>query len=84
MKLNCIFDKYKNIFGKPGTGIHKYKLLNTAIVDYILSILLAILIAFLTKIPLVLTTISVFILGILAHILFGIDTDVVRFLKLNC
>ena len=36
--------KYSNIFGNPGKGLHKYRIFNIAIVDVVLSVLLAILI----------------------------------------
>ena len=33
--------KYKNIFGKVGKGVHSYRIFNIAIVDVILTFLLA-------------------------------------------
>ena len=33
--------RYKHIFGKPNTGIHTYRFFNIAIVDVMLTILLA-------------------------------------------
>lgn len=82
--MSCPFSKYKNFFGKPNTGVHSYRFLNTAIVDYLLSIVLAIFITYLTSIPLVLTTISILLLGIILHALFGVNTNSVKFFKLNC
>jgi hypothetical protein len=35
------FCKYKNIFGEPGKGVHKYRLGGIAVVDMGLTILLA-------------------------------------------
>lgn len=72
--------KYKDIFGKPGEGIHKYRFLGTAISDYLLTILAAVIITYFTKIPLVLTTIFAFVLGILFHIIFGVETNTTRYL----
>ena len=80
----CILSEYKNIFGKVGTGAHKYRFLNAAIVDYALTILGAILITYLTGIPLVLTTIGLFILAILLHYLFGVETNTLKYLGINC
>ena len=40
--MYCLFSKYKNILGVPGKGVHKYQFLDTAIVDYIFTILGAI------------------------------------------
>ena len=80
----CPFSEYKDAFGIPGEGAHSYKFLNTAIVDYILSIILASVITYYTKIPLVLTTISVLIIGILLHMLFDVDTNTIKYLGLSC
>jgi hypothetical protein len=82
--MGCLFEKYKNILGIPGKGIHKYRFLGTAVMDYVFSILLAILITYLTHIPLVLTTIGILVLGIVLHALFGVETNAIRFLKLTC
>ena len=35
------FCKYKDIFGKPKTGLHSYRIFNIAVVDFLLTILLA-------------------------------------------
>ena len=65
---------YKYLVGFPGKGVHSYRFLDTAIVDYIFSILLAMIITKLTKIPLVLTTIGVLVLGIILHFAFCMKT----------
>ena len=80
----CPFSRFKDILGIPMEGIHSYRFLNTAIVDYSMSIILAFVIAYYTDIPLVLTTIGVFILGILLHMLFGVDTSTIKYLGLTC
>tara|TARA_B100001121_G_scaffold64468_1_gene56556 strand:- start:230 stop:469 length:240 start_codon:yes stop_codon:yes gene_type:complete len=72
--------KYKDILGKPKEGVHKYRFLDTAVVDYILSILGAIILTYFSDIPLVLTTIFSFSLGIILHILFGIHTNTTKYL----
>ena len=74
------FKKYKNLLGEPNTGVHKYKFLGTSIIDYIITIFIAIFISYITDIPLVLTTIIVFILGIIIHILFGVPTNTTKYL----
>ena len=33
--------KYKDLFGKPDTGVHKFRIFNIAIVDTLLTLLLA-------------------------------------------
>lgn len=72
--------KYKNIFGAPGTGVHKYKFKGTSIVDYFLTIFGAFVITYFTNIPLVITTIGLFLIGIVLHYLFGIETQVLNFI----
>jgi len=79
--INSPFKRYKNIFGNPGEGIHKYRFLNTAIIDFIGAIVLACLMTYITDIPLVLTTIWSFELGLLLHVLFGVETSSVKYLK---
>ena len=81
----CIFSEYKNLFGKQGTGTHKYRFLNdTAILDYFLTILFAMFVTWVTKIPLVLTTIFVLISGIIVHYLFGVQTNTLKYLGIKC
>ena len=80
----CIFSKYKNIFGEAGKGVHSYRFLNTALVDYLLTILGAILLTYLTDIPLVLTTIGLLVLGLILHYLFGVNTSSLKYLGITC
>ena len=82
--MPCPFSKYSEIFGKQNEGVHSSRFLDVATIDYFLSILGAIVISFFTKIPLVLTTIIVLVLGIILHMLFGINTSAVKYLGLNC
>ena len=77
----CIFKEFKDILGQPGKGIHKIRIVNTPLVDYAASILLAILITYINnKIPLVVSTILVLILGEILHVLFGVKTPTTNFL----
>ena len=48
---SCPFREFKDIFGRPGKGIHAYRIFDTALVDYILSLLGAMLITYLDKYP---------------------------------
>jgi hypothetical protein len=81
---SCPFREFKDMFGRPGKGIHSYRIFDTAIVDYVLSLLGAMLITYLTSVPLVITTICILVLGIIFHILFGVDTAAVAFLGFKC
>ena len=37
--MKCPFIKYRNILGEPGKGVHRFRFLNSAVVDYILTLL---------------------------------------------
>ena len=80
----CIFKQYKDIFGAPKTGVHSYRFLGVALVDYSLTILGAMLITYLTGVPLVITTIVLLILGVILHYLFGVQTNTLNYLGINC
>jgi len=79
-----MFKKYRNILGTPGHGIHKPRICGTAAVDYLSTILLAIVLCYVTGIPLVLTTVSLLVLGTIAHALFGVETDTLKYLGIRC
>ena len=72
--------KYKNILGIPGQGPHSYRIFNIAIVDVILTIILAFIISYIFKISFVKTSIILFILGILLHRLFCVRTTIDKLL----
>ena len=84
MKINCPFKKFRDIFGKPNTGIHKIKLGDTSIIDYLATIIGAMIISYYTDIPLVIMTIIILLLGILFHILFGVNTSSLKYLGIEC
>ena len=71
---------FKNIFGEPGKGVHSIRFMGAALVDYALTILLAMIITKFTKIPLVLSTILCFVIGILLHAIFCVPTQTTKFL----
>ena len=76
------FKQFSDIFGAPGTGVHRFRVLDVAIVDYLLSIVLAFAVAYQFNIPVVIATILVLSLGILFHYLFGLETSAVRYIGL--
>lgn len=80
----CPFRKFKNAFGIPNKGIHAYRVVNTAVVDYILTIIAALATSFVTKVPLVLTTLGWFMGGVIAHILFGVKTSTLQWIGIRC
>ena len=68
--------KHKDMFGKPGEGTHSYRFMGVAIVDVILTILVAWLISFLSGWPLWICIVSFFVLGIIAHRLYCVRTKI--------
>jgi hypothetical protein len=66
--------KYKNIFGEPKKGVHKYRFFGMAAVDLFLTILLAILIAYFYKKNVIIVFFILIIISILVHKLFCVDT----------
>jgi len=80
----CIFKKYKDLFGKPGTGVHKYKILNINIVDNLVTIVGCVCLYFVSNIPFDLIVIFVYLLGLLFHYLFGVQTESMKYLGLKC
>jgi hypothetical protein len=79
----CLFSRYKHILGVPNKGIHKYRFMNTAIIDVFFTIIIAIITTYLFKIPLIISIIIWFILGLLMHILFGVQTNITNYLGFN-
>ena len=71
--------KLKELAGNPGEGVHKTRLVDAAMFDYIGTIFIAIIFSKLTKIPLVLSTIILFIIGELLHMMCGIKTSTVKY-----
>jgi hypothetical protein len=72
----------KNVFGKPRTGVHKIRMVgDTAMFDYIGSLLIACVITHIFKIPLEISTILIFILSIGVHWLCCVQTNSIRWLS---
>jgi len=72
--------QYRDIFGKVGEGVHSYRFAGIAIVDTILTILLAYAIAFFTGCNFWKILIITFIGGILIHRLFCVRTTIDKLL----
>lgn len=72
--------KYKNILGVPGQGPHSYRIFNIAIVDVLLTLILAYIISYIYKISFMKTSITLFILGILLHRVFCVRTTIDKLL----
>jgi hypothetical protein len=73
--------KYKDIFGKVAEGVHSYRIFNIAIVDVILTFLLAFIIQLLLpKYNYYHILILLFILGIILHRIFCVKTTIDKLL----
>lgn len=82
--MTCPFSKYKDIFGLPNEGVHSYRLFNLPLVDYICSIIVALIITYITKIPFELIIIIVLIIGVICHYLFGVETNLMKYFNIKC
>ncbi len=78
------FRAHRNFFGAPGTGVHSHRFLGLAVVDLLLTLLVAMVTTWTTGTPLVITTIAWLTLGLLLHTLFGVNTSAVTWLGLAC
>ena len=73
--------KYKNIFGKVGTGIHSYRIFNIAIADVLLTIIAAYLIhVFNPKLNFYVILVVLFVVGIILHRIFCVKTTIDKLL----
>ena len=71
--------KYSGIFGKPGEGPHSIRLFGVAVVDFVLTVLLGILINHLIGgnwKSLVIVLLFVFSLGIIVHRIFCVNSTI--------
>lgn len=72
--------KYKNLFGIPGKGIHAFKIFGISVWDTLITIVCAIIIAWVAGWPYLKTIAVVFLLGIVVHRLFCVRTAVDKLL----
>lgn len=68
--------KYKNVFGKPGEGVHSIRFLNIAIVDLLMTVLAGFMISQISGVNFWYVLIALLIIGILAHRAFCVNTTV--------
>ena len=73
--------QYKDILGKPGQGVHSYRIFNIAYVDVLFTIIGAYIIyLFFPKINYFVILILLFILGIILHKIFCVRTTIDKYL----
>jgi hypothetical protein len=71
---------YKYIFGKPGEGVHSYRIFDIAVVDVVCTIILAYGISKYFDYNFKLVLLILFLLGIILHHLFCVRTTVDKLL----
>jgi hypothetical protein len=72
--------KYKNALGVPGKGVHSYRIFNISVVDVLLTIIGAWIIAKIFNWPFLATLIGLFLLGIILHKIFCVKTTIDKLL----
>ena len=72
--------QFRNLFGQPGKGAHKYRIANIALVDLLGTLLLAYIIHLYTVYSFPIILAGVFLLGIIAHRLFCVRTTIDKLL----
>ena len=75
-----MFCQYKDIFGKVGKGVHKYRIFNVAIVDVIFVIIFGFIISYIFRKNIWLVLLILFVIGIIAHRIFCVRTTVDKLL----
>jgi hypothetical protein len=74
------FCQYKELFGKPYTGIHSYRIFDIAYLDILVTIITGLIISYFTNINVYVVLILFFLFGIFVHRLFCVRTKIDRLL----
>uniref|UniRef100_A0A6C0CKC8 Uncharacterized protein n=1 Tax=viral metagenome TaxID=1070528 RepID=A0A6C0CKC8_9ZZZZ len=73
--------QYQNLFGKPDTGIHSYRIANIAVIDVIVTFIMAYFLSmFFPQFPTYVFIIGFFLLGIIIHRIFCVRTTIDKLL----
>ena len=75
-----MFCQYKDILGKVGKGVHKYRIFNIAIVDVLLVLIFGFIISYIFHKNIWLVLLILFVFGIIAHRIFFVRTTVDKLL----
>ncbi len=70
------FCKYKDALGKPGKGVHSYRLFDIAIIDVIATVIVATLVSYFLDYGFLPTLAFLFVLGIILHSIFCVKTTI--------
>ncbi len=71
--MNC---PYRHILGKEGEGLHSYRIFNIAIIDVLFTLIGAFIISYLFNYNYFIVLIFLFILGIILHRVFCVNTTI--------
>ena len=74
--MSCYLGKYSNNLGNPNEGIHSYRLFNVAIIDVLFTVIAAGVISYLFKFHFLLVLFILFIIAIILHRLFCVNTTI--------
>jgi len=72
--------KYKPIFGAEGQGVHSIRIAGIAIVDVIFTVIAGIALAYIFKWDALVTVGALFILGVMIHRIFCVNTTVNKYI----
>jgi hypothetical protein len=75
--------KYRNALGVPGKGAHSIRLADVAVVDVIMTLVGAYIIAYFARTSFAWTAAGLFLLGIILHRLFCVRTTIDKLLFPN-
>ena len=75
--------KYKDAFGKPGEGIHRFRIYDFSVVDILVTVLFAYSISYFSGVSMTYVIPFTFVLGIIVHRLFCVRTTVDKLLFPN-
>jgi hypothetical protein len=68
--------QYKDLFGRPREGAHAYRLFDVAVVDVVATIVVAFIIARVFGFVFWKSLVTLFLLGIISHRIFCVETTV--------
>ena len=75
--------EYRDILGRPGEGVHSIRFMNIAVVDVVLTLMAAVWLSKIFKLKSGWATVLMFLLGIIMHRVFCVETTVDRWLFNN-
>ena len=72
--------KYKNLFGEPRAGLRKYRIMDIAVMDTVVTVAFVAVLSWAFSWPFWWTLLAVFVLGIVVHRMFCVRTGIDKWL----